>query len=289
MALRRFGNLVFHPDDGRLENRRTGLSEHLRPKTARLLECLHDHAGEVVARETVIESVWGSESVVDFEAGLAALMRDLRQALSAVGGSPEQVETVPRRGYRLNVPAVRAGGWRLALVVAGLSAVLAGAGLGAWLALGGPGAEQPPGDHSLAILPFEVYEEVAGLPEHAGLLLADTLLAELLRRPVEGLELIGRTSLRPYVDRHDVVSAVAEDLGVGLLIEGAVLPHGREGWRVELRLLSVPPGRVVWSTTVSGEADEGLDVAPSARALAQELVAAWPELRQRLEGGDASD
>lgn len=296
MAVRRFGSFVFHPDDGRLDHEPSGRSEHLRPKTARLLECLLDKAGDVVARETIIESVWGSESVVDFDAGLAALLRELRQALRSVGETAEVIETVPRRGYRLKAVYAaaaasrsRRGAWFL--ILAALAVVALGSGLGVWLALQGQESDEVPldGPPSLAILPFQVFDEGDRLPQHLDLLLADTVLAELLSRPAEGLALIGRTSLRPYLGRDDVAVAAANDLGVDLLIEGSVLGREQSGWRVEMRLLAVPPGQVVWSTTVGGDAGERLEVLPIARTLAGELVAAWPQLRERLEVQDVSD
>ncbi|RFF31191.1 winged helix-turn-helix domain-containing protein [Wenzhouxiangella sediminis] len=282
----RFANLVFTLEDGRLRNEHAESETSLRPQVARLLENLLAHAGEVIPRERLYTAVWGEEAVVDFESGLAALMRELRQSVRAVEGPDDLVETVPRRGYRLDAEVrvdggSRGGRRRAAMLLAVLVPVLLGAGYGLWLALDGT-APEPPGESSLAILPFENYERSAELPEHVGLLMADTLLAELLARPVEGLELLGRTSLRPYLGREDVVSALAGDLGVELLIEGAVTGRAEQGWQAEMRLLAVPPGRVVWSSTVTGEPGRPLDVRAVAGSMAEDLVEAWPSLRARL-------
>lgn len=258
----------------------------MRPQAARLLTHLLDHAGEVIVRERLFTAVWGEEAVVDFESGLAALMRELRQAVRSVGGPDDLIETVPRRGYRLSAKVRTVGqrsrrGWRLAAILVALLPVLLGAGYAVWLALDDAGPERAAG-YRLAILPFASYEPGADVPEHVGLMLADTLLAELLKRPAEGLELLGRTSLRPYLGREDVVSAVAGDLGVELLIEGTVTSHAGQGWQAQLRLLAVPPGRVAFSTAVSGEAGTPLDVRAVSAAMADDLVEAWPALRDRL-------
>lgn len=289
----RFAKLIFMAEDGRLRHERGDLEANLRPQAARLLQYLLDHAGEVVPRERLFEVIWGDETVVDFESGLAALLRELRQAIRSVDGPQNLIETVPRRGYRFNAEVDRnASGerqvrrWRLAMLLAALLPVLVGTGYGVWLARNSSGVEQP-AVFSLAILPFEDYEKPAGLPDHVGLLIADTLLAELLTRPAEGLQMLGRTSLRPYLDRDDVVSAVAGDLGVDLLIEGSVTgPEGGE-WRAELRLLDVPPGRVIWSTTAEGGADEPPEVREVAAAMAEELVRAWPGIRRQLSSSDS--
>ena len=201
---------------------------------------------------------------------------------------------MPRRGYRLNAevddgaaPARLNRG--VALLIAAVVPVVVGAAFAAWLLIGAPEPERPTRDYSLAILPFEVYRPLKTVPEHADLLLADTILAELLVRPLAGLDLIGRTSLRPYVEREDVVSAVAEDLGVDLLIEGTVIGLGEGDWRAELRLLSVPNGRVLWSSTVEGGREAPMEIRSVAESMAEALVEAWPELRDRLAEGRASD
>lgn len=275
----RFANLIFSFEDGRLRHERGDQAVSLRPQVARLLRHLIDQAGDVVPREQLYNAVWGDSAVVDFESGLAALMRELRQAIRSAGGPDGLIVTVPRRGYRLDARPTRDSrrrGRRIGIVLAALLAAVVS--LGIWLVLddAAPARET---DFSLAILPFERYAQNADMPEHVGLLLADTLLAELLTRPVAGLELIGRTSLRPYIGREDVVSSVAADLGVELLIEGAVTGNSEGGWRAELRLLAVPPGRVLWSTTERGESGTPLDVRSVAASMANDLVGAWPELR----------
>ena len=280
----RFANLVFSFEDGRLRHDRGGPEVSLRPQAARLLRHLIAQAGEVVPREQLYDAVWGDDAVVDFESGLAALMRELRQAIRSAGGPDGLIETVPRRGYRLDVRSShdsrRRPAWLVGVALAALITVAVVAAFGIWLVADDAVPERET-DYSLAILPFEHYAQNDDLPEHIGLLMADSLLAELLIRPVAGLDLIGRTSLRPYVDREDVVSSVAADLGVDLLIEGAVTGHPEGGWRAELRLLSVPPGRVLWSTTEHGDPGASLDARTVAAAMAKDLVEAWPALRGR--------
>lgn len=285
----RFDKLLFHADDGRLHDAATGAEVHLRPQASRLLQFLLEHAGEVVPRERLYEAVWGSQAVVDFESGLAALMRELRQAIREVGGPDDAIETVPRRGYRIDAALCHGGSptrrwWPRALIIAVLLPILAATGYGVWRSLDAPepAAGLRSSDPGLAIIPFTVYDSAAGLPEHVDFLLADTLLAELLTRPLDGLDLLGRASLRPYLDRNDVVSAVAEDLGVELMIEGTVLAEPGRPWRVELRLLEVPSGRVAWSSTVTGRDAGSFSVREIAAELAGGLADAWPELRDGL-------
>lgn len=296
MTVINFDNLLFHSDDGRLRDPASGKEVHLRPQASRLLQYLLEHAGEVVARERLYEAVWGGEAVVDFESGLAALMRELRQSIREVGGPADAIETVPRRGYRIDArfcekePAGQRRGPWLPVLVAVLVVVTVVAAWGVWSSIVEPQPSESaradaPG---LAIIPFTVYDSTEDLPEHVDFLLADTLLAELLARPFEGLDLLGRASLRPYVERSDIVSAVAENLGVELMIEGTVMAEPASPWRVELRLLETSSGRVAWSTTISGRETASFSVRDIAAQLADRLSDAWPQLREGLRTGPAS-
>lgn len=273
----RIGTLRFRPADGNLAQPGAVDTLRLRPQLARLLQYLAEHANEVVPREQLYRAVWGDDRVVDFESGLAALLRELRQAFRQAGEDAELIETVPRRGYRLHVTAEpqhsRRGLPRWLLMVLGL--VLLGALVLLARNWSGDLPERhgdllPEGD-SLAILPFAVYADSGQLPDYVDLLLADYLLAELLENPPADLALIGRTGLRAYLDRSDLAMAIAEDLGVTHLIEGAVM-SGTDGvWRVEIRLLHMPQAQVVWSSAISRDELDHFDVAVIAERLAQDF------------------
>lgn len=103
-----FAHCRFNPADGQLAAEDgSGRVQKLRPQASSLLEFLIDNADEVLDRERLADAVWDQGQVVDFEAGLAALVRELRQAFIAIGGQAEWIETIPRRGYRLNLPPER--------------------------------------------------------------------------------------------------------------------------------------------------------------------------------------
>ncbi len=293
----RFDEFLFDPADGRLEHVPSGQAVTLRPQAARLLLALLAAAGQVVEREVLYQAVWDAGTVVDFEAGLAALMRELRQALDQLGGKAGLLETIPRRGYRLRVaaapPADPEGAARRAAregkrprwlpwALAALAVLLVLVG-GWWLRAPGPvpaNGEENTTDVSrtLAVLPFQAYQQPDTAPR-LELLLADALLAELWRAELSDLVLIGRATLLPYEGRDDVAGAVARDLGVGLLIEGSVIRTG-DGWRVTARLLEMPAGRVLWSDTVAAPGAAQLPVQAVAQRLVASLGAAWAGLPQ---------
>ncbi|AKS42783.1 winged helix-turn-helix domain-containing protein [Wenzhouxiangella marina] len=287
--MRAFSGCRFDGQDGRLTG--PGGEASLRPQAGRLLERFLEAPGEVLDRETLIAAVWDEGSVVDFESGLAALMRELRQALEQVGLEASLIETVPRRGYRFHgridgaaaaeavtEPEARSG-WRrwgggmLAVFLLILLVVLA------WYWNRPVPSSAPP---ALAILPFEQYGDdspEASLESRQGRLLADTLLAELWAAELPDLELIGRATLRPYQGREDVARRVADDLGVDLLLEGLIAESPTGGLRVDARLVYMPRGTVLWSSTWASEGDEALPVGTVAQDFVAELTRAWPAIR----------
>src|SRR5436305_14654331 len=72
----------------------------LESKPVELLYQLLLHAGEVVTKEELLDSVWPGVTVV--EGSLATAVSKLRKALEAA--DPSIIVTIPRVGYRLGVP-----------------------------------------------------------------------------------------------------------------------------------------------------------------------------------------
>ena len=293
MSRYRFDAFIFDPADGRLEHAGTHGSTTLRPQVAALLARLLESSRTVVGREALCRAVWGDKAVVDFESGLAAVVRELRQAFVQLGGKAELLETVPRRGYRLRAdvipldlsvgpggmpqspttqrPATRWAG----LVLLSLAGAVILAGL-AWWSQRAPGpaaGDAEPGEMALAVLPFERFAADAQDSSRLDLLLADSLLAELWRADLGGVTLIGRGTLRPYQGREDAAAAVARDLGARLLVEGSIVRNEND-WRVTARLLEMPGGRVLWLDTVESTADV-LPTRNMAAQLAESLARAW--------------
>jgi DNA-binding winged helix-turn-helix (wHTH) protein len=92
-----FGDCEF--DELRRELRVNGKVIELEPKPIEVLHQLLLHAGQVVTKEDLLESVWPGLMVVD--GSLATAVSKLRKAL---GDDESVLLTVPRVGYRLGVP-----------------------------------------------------------------------------------------------------------------------------------------------------------------------------------------
>lgn len=299
-----FAGLRYDPSDGTLR-RGDGVPLTLRPQVASLLEALLERPATVVDRETLCGAVWGEDRIVDFEAGLAALVKELRQAFRSLEAGSELLETVPRRGYRLHAeprpieagdpdrstsseerpkgPRGRGGarrGWIAALAL--LLLVVA-------VVVGVRRSDEARQERtpSLAVVPFEALGEPGAVDRNLDLVLADTLLSALWQAELEGVVLLGRTSMGADLTGRARAEFVARELEASLILEGSLIPAPADGgadWRVEARLLRLPRGEVAWTSTVSGPAGEEIPVAELARALAEDLARHWPALLNDASG-----
>jgi len=96
----RFG--VFDFDGQTLELSKNGRLVAARPQPLKLLALLVAHPADVVSREDLQRTLWGSETFVDFEQGVNHAIRELRAALGDTAESPRFIQTLPGRGYRFN-------------------------------------------------------------------------------------------------------------------------------------------------------------------------------------------
>ena len=86
---------------------KSGVKIHLSDQPFQVLRTLLDRPGDLVTREELRHRLWAAETFVDFERGLNAAVRRLRDALGDSADVPRFVETLPRRGYRFIAPVSR--------------------------------------------------------------------------------------------------------------------------------------------------------------------------------------
>ena len=117
------------------ELRRDGDRVAIPRQSVQALALLLERPGELVSRDALCRGIWPDGTYVDFEHGLNAAVKRLRDALGDSAEAPLFVETLARRGYRfiarvekpVDADPHRAGGrsWRsrpIVLVAAGLAA-----------------------------------------------------------------------------------------------------------------------------------------------------------------------
>src|SRR5438445_952582 len=95
---------IFEVDLRAGELRRNGSKVRLQEQPFQILAMLLQRPGEIVRREELRNRLWPADTFVDFDHGLNAAVKRLRDALGDSAENARYVETVARRGYRLIAP-----------------------------------------------------------------------------------------------------------------------------------------------------------------------------------------
>jgi Tol biopolymer transport system component/DNA-binding winged helix-turn-helix (wHTH) protein len=98
---------IFEADLRAGELRRSGSKVRLQDQPFQVLALLLERPGQLVTREELHARLWPADTFVDFDHGLNAAIKRLRDALGDSAENPRFVETLARRGYRFLVPVNR--------------------------------------------------------------------------------------------------------------------------------------------------------------------------------------
>jgi DNA-binding winged helix-turn-helix (wHTH) protein/TolB-like protein len=235
----RFGTFDFETDSGLLRKDARPVSLERQP--ARVLAVLLARAGELVSREELRERVWGRETHVDFDRGLAYCLSQIRAALGDRGDSPRFVQTFPKRGYKFiapvtvdsdaQVPAIesaspaeRPARTRLPLVAIGVAVSMVLALGAAWFFVNRRA--------DAVLIAVSVFDNETGVAEYdrpiAGL--ADLVVADLTNLAPGRLGVIGNAEVlrRPRNIRN--LKAVRDGIQADYVLLGQ-LQQGEQGLR----------------------------------------------------------
>jgi transcriptional activator of cad operon len=233
-------------------------------RAMRLLLCLAEHAGGVVAIDTLLDQVWSGVTVSPDSVYQA--VTSLRRVLGDDARRPAYIETVPRFGYRLvatvspwdNPPVAPSTHpsttqIRNGYLLIACAAFLLALGIGAWLFVSHANPTParhtesarpvPPSQRSVAVLPFVDLTEGMKQGEFT-----DGMTEELIDKlsKVPGLRVPSPTSIFYFKDKNLPLSYVANQLGVAYVLDGSVRKSGTR-LRVAARLVRADTGFVVWS------------------------------------------
>jgi TolB-like protein/DNA-binding winged helix-turn-helix (wHTH) protein/thioredoxin-like negative regulator of GroEL len=281
----RIGDLRVNPRTGDVSG--PGGREQLDPKVMGVLVMLAERAGEVVLRDELLARLWPDVVVTDD--ALTRCLSELRRQMAAAGGDESLralVETLPKRGYRLNgivtaaePPPAPARRLPWTAIGAGL-VVLGAAALLAWRLW--PDAEPP----RVAILPFL---DMSAAQDQRWL--ADGIAEEITDRltQLQGLKVTARTSAFSFRDKAIDVPEIARKLDVSHVLEGSVRRSGGR-IRVTAQLIATSDGTHLWSETYERDIHDVFAIQDEiAVAVAAELEAtvAGIEDRHSTESVDA--
>jgi serine/threonine-protein kinase len=159
---------------------------------------------------------------------------------------------------------------RIAFLAVAVVVVIAGAvAVGRWMR---PGASQPTGapGHprtAIAVLPFQNLS-AEGPYAYFAAGLHDELLTQLAK--VAALAVMGRTSVMGYAGTTKTLPAIADELGVGSIVEGSAQVLG-DRLRVNVQLLDAATGRHLWAERYDRTLDDAFAIQSD---VAQQIVAA---------------
>lgn len=236
---------------------REGTLVKLQPQPFKVLALLLRRAGEVVTRDEIRLEVWGEDTFVNFDQGLAYCLNQIRGALGEQAQAAQYVQTLPRRGYRFLAPVSWVGGAVTPpvplredrpLPKRGLAAAIALAALAAIVAVrAGPTPAAGQARALVAVLPFE---ELG--PETSAQRLGDGMTEEMIteigRIVPERVGVIARTSAMRYKDARPDLERLRDELGVDHVLEGTVQRSG-DRVRVTARLVRVADRAQMWART----------------------------------------
>jgi len=290
----RFGE--FDLDVQLAQLRRSGNRVALQEQPFQLLLLLVQRPGEVVTRDDLRLRLWPADTFVDFDQGLNAAVRRLRQALNDSAENPRFIETVPRHGYRFIAPVdttlapdgqrsqspshpaempsrQRAAHlwWKVSAAV-GCLALLA-------LVFGRDARDRlwprevRPRITGIAVLPLE---NLTGDPalEYAADWLTESLTTDLAR--LMPLKVVSRTSAMTYKGQRKPVGVIARELGVDGVVEGAFARSGPR-LRITVQLVCAAADRHLWAESFDREASDLASLSEEvARAVGREIGVKLP-------------
>ena len=210
----------------------------LPPKAADTLLLLLQRAGEVVDKNSLLDSVWGD--VVVGEGSLTRTISILRKALGGNDASHAYIATVSKRGYRFVAPV--------------------------------DDDASPPDDGRamLAVLPFE---NLSATRRHDywsdGL--TEEMIAQLSRLNPERLGVIARTSSMMFKGTRKRVGEIGRELRVHYVLLGSVR-RGRGRVRIAAQLIKINDETQIWAEHYERKAGDVLRLQREvAEAIAREI------------------
>lgn len=258
----------FEADLPSQELRKRGTRLRLPRQSFQILKMLLERPNKLVTRDELRQTLWSSDTFVDFDHSLNAAINRLRDALGDDAENPQYIETLPRRGYRFIAPVNEgreitesaivpptpeakgfegAGArirWRSlpALTIVGVSLV------GVLLTVGlyqRSSTAHGESIKSLAVLPLE---NLSHDPEQAYFSdgMTEVLTDDLSK--IGALRVVSRTSATRYKATKKPLAEIARELNVDAVIEGSVLRTGNQV-RITAELIDARRDQHLWGQT----------------------------------------
>jgi TolB-like protein/DNA-binding winged helix-turn-helix (wHTH) protein/Tfp pilus assembly protein PilF len=316
----RFG--AFEVDVASNELFKNGIRLKLQDQPFQILTVLLEHPGVLISREELRRKLWADDTFVDFDAGMNAAIRRLRDALNDSADHPRYIQTLHRHGYRFMADvetidvaddpvvakahsghAVSGSLESLSTVTKPVSASVVTRGMGLkirWL-LGFAltlalativtiGAVR--WRHRLfATHASNGIQSVAVLPlqnlsgDPSQEYFADGMTDALITdlAQTKSFRVISRTSAMHYKGTHKKLPEIAKELNVDAVVEGVVIRSG-DRVRIDAQLIQADNDQHLWARSYDREITDVLALqADVAQAIAMEIEGKLtPEAQLRM-------
>jgi TolB-like protein/DNA-binding winged helix-turn-helix (wHTH) protein/Flp pilus assembly protein TadD len=301
----------FVADFDSFELRKHGIRLRLQDQPFLVLKLLLEHPGQLVTREQLRLELWTGSTFVDFDAGLNAAVRRLRDALNDSADEPRYIETLPRHGYRFIAPVevleqaavnVRRdvplgsaddgdGQQRVAMSADQVSdsvidqpitprapwrlvaaCVLVAAVVIAAVALRSRVIAKRPGDGRVYSIAVLPLQNLTGDPSQD--YFTDAMTDALITNLAQSksLRVISSTSSMRYKGVHKPLADIARELNVNVIVEGSVMRSGNQV-RVTAQLLDATKDQHLWARNYDRDLKDVLSLQSDlASAVAREVV-----------------
>jgi TolB-like protein/DNA-binding winged helix-turn-helix (wHTH) protein/lipoprotein NlpI len=276
----RFGE-DFELDFASYKLRRSGHLLKLERIPIELLILLVQQRGEIVARDQIVEKIWGKNVFLDSDNSINGAVRKIRQVLNDDPEQPRFIQTITGQGYRF-IASIHEERTKLAAdasrqtpptaessngqnhatpliasrpqlrrvakpsLLLGLVAVLAMVAFGIWLGwFRHAQSVTSKGRPMLAVLPFQNLTGDASQDYFS-----DGLTEEMLTRLGDldpgHLGVIARTSIMRYKNTQPSLQIVARELGVDYVLEGSVR-RDSDKVRITAQLIQTRDQTHIWA------------------------------------------
>jgi TolB-like protein/Flp pilus assembly protein TadD len=220
-------------DVERREFRRAGVPVHVEPQVFDLLAYLAQNGDRVVSKDEIFSSIWEGRIVSD--STLTSRINAARKAVGDSGKEQKLIRTVPRKGLRF---------------VGDVKTLADGAKSADDLNSSPDQAREPtraapplPDRPAIAVLPFS---NMSGYPEQE--YFSDGISEDIITglSKLRWFFVIARNSSFTYKGKAVHLRQIAEELGVGYVLEGSVRKSG-DRVRITAQLNDVSTGSHIWA------------------------------------------
>jgi TolB-like protein/DNA-binding winged helix-turn-helix (wHTH) protein/Tfp pilus assembly protein PilF len=306
----RFG--AFEVDLASGELFKHGIRIKLQDQPFQILTILLERPGELIPREELRRKLWAEHTFVDFDAGMNAAIRRLRDALNDSADQPRYIETLPRHGYRFIAEAQKvyseldevtepaqpplvipqdpnsqsdsthsiqraSAPPREKLVPYWLTAASIFSGIILLLAFGvGTWRHRVFSAHAsprIHSIAVLPLQNLSGDPSQE--YFADGMTDALITdlARISSLRVISRTSVFQFKNSQEPLAKIARDLDVDAVIEGSVVRSGNRV-RVNAQLIEASADRHIWASTFERDMTDVLTLQDeAARSIVSEIAA----------------